>query len=75
MGWLLIILITFAGFPPINTSLPKLLVTTLPAATTTLLPNITPGHIIERPPIQQLSPIVTGLPYSTNVLRSSASRG
>ena len=40
------------------------LVTTEPEAMTTLFPTVTPGLITTRPPIQTLSPIVTGLPNS-----------
>ena len=38
--------ITLAGFPPITTPSEKFFVTTLPAATTTLGPIVTPGIII-----------------------------
>ena len=64
-----------AGFPPITTLSPKLLVTTAPAATTTLFPKVTPGTIVALPPIQQLSPIVIGLPNSVPLILSLASSG
>lgn len=56
-----------AGFPAITTLSPKLLVTTEPAPTTTLLPNVTPGKTVTRPPNQQLSSIVMGAHFNAGV--------
>jgi hypothetical protein len=53
------VLIILAGFPPITTSSGKFLVTTAPAAITTLLPIVTPGQMVAFPPIQTLFPIVS----------------
>lgn len=41
-------------------------VTTLPAPMTALSPIVTPGKIVQFPPIQTFLPIVTGLPNSTS---------
>ena len=60
---------TLAGFPPMTTLFPKLLVTTAPEATTTLSPNATPGLITACPPIQQLSPIDIGRANSSPLFR------
>ena len=58
------------------------LVTTLPEPMVTLSPMVTPGKIIEFPPIQTLSPIVTGfvevkyrVPVSFFMIRSDAFDG
>jgi hypothetical protein len=53
-----------AGFPPTTTLSGTSFVTTAPDAMTTLLPMLTPGFITALPPIQTLSPIFTGFPYS-----------
>src|SRR5699024_11925649 len=51
---------TSHGFPKASTLSGISLVTTHPAPMVTLFPMVTPGKIIEFPPIQTLSPIVTG---------------
>lgn len=51
---------TLQGFPKASTLSGISLVTTLPAPIVTLLPIVTPGKIIEFPPIHTLSPMVTG---------------
>lgn len=56
-----------AGLPPTTTLFGTSLVTTAPLATTTLSPIVIPGLIMARPPIQTLSPIVTGLPKSSSI--------
>lgn len=56
-----------AGLPPTTTLSGPSLVTTAPLATTTLSPIAIPGLIMARPPIQTLSPIVTGLPKSSSI--------
>ena len=53
-----------AGFPPTTTLSGKDLVTTAPAAITTLSPTVTPGVTMAEPPIQTLLPMVIGLPNS-----------
>lgn len=50
--------INFAGLPPYTLFDGILLTTTLPAATTTLSPMITPGRIIAPYPMKTLSPII-----------------
>ena len=50
-----------AGLPAITTLSPNDFVTTLPAPTITLLPKVTPGQIMDPPPIHTSSPIVTSL--------------
>ena len=47
----------FAGMPPINTLSGKIPDTTLPEATTQLLPILVPLRIVEFAPTQTLSPI------------------
>ena len=54
-----IFLMNFAGFPPHNSFAGILRDTTLPAATTALLPMDTPFKIMECAPIKTLSPIIT----------------
>ena len=51
---------TTAGTPATSTSSGTSRVTTLPAATITLLPIVTPGHTVTLPPSQQSSPMVIG---------------
>lgn len=70
-----IYLMIFAGFPPITTQSGTSFVTTAPEATTALFPIVIPGLMMALPPIQTLSPIVTGFPYSTPELRSNGSSG
>ena len=55
-----ILLFIIAGTPATKTLSGIFLVTTLPAATTTLFPIVTPGNMTLRAPTQTLSPIVTG---------------
>lgn len=50
-----------AGTPPTNELSAKSLVTTAPAATTTLLPIVTPGKIVTFPPSYTSFQIVTEL--------------
>lgn len=50
----------FAGVPVAITLSGKLRLTTEPAATTQLLPMVTPGRIMLFAPIQQLLPILIG---------------
>lgn len=64
-----------AGLPPTTTLSGIPFVTTVPEATTTLFPIVTPGLITARPPIQTLSPIVTGFPYSFPEFHSSGLSG
>ena len=52
--------IIFAGTPPTTQLSGTSFVTTAPAATTTLLPIVTPGKIVQLPPIQTSFPIFTG---------------
>lgn len=54
------VLIILAGTPAMTQLSGISLVTTAPAATTTLLPIVTPGRIVTLPPIQTSLPIVTG---------------
>ena len=54
-------------------SLGTSLVTTAPAATTTLLPIVTPGRIVQSAPIQTSSPIVTGETMESFFRRSAGS--
>ena len=53
----------FAGFPPTTAQSGTSFVTTAPEATTALFPIVIPGLMMALPPIQTLSPIVTGFPY------------
>src|SRR5699024_6466903 len=57
-------LITVAGLPATTTWSGTSFVITDPDPITTLSTFVTPGLIIATPPIQALSPMVTGLPYS-----------
>lgn len=68
-------LIILAGTPPANELLGISLVTTAPAAMTTLLPIVTPGVIVTLPPIQTSSPILTGLAIASRLRRPLAVRG
>ena len=56
----LIYRITLQGFPTATQFSGIDFVTTLPAPIVTLSPIVTPGKIIEHPPIQTLFPIATG---------------
>ena len=64
-----------AGLPATTTLSENDFVTTLPAATTTLSPNTTPGKIIEPAPSHALLPMVTGLPFSKPLLRFTGFKG
>ena len=66
---------SLAGHPPTTVLAGTSLVTTDPDAMTALSPMVTPGLIIERPPIQTLLPMVTGFPFSSPFLRISGSKG
>lgn len=68
-------MIILAGFPAITTLFSNDFVTTLPAPTTTLSPNTTPGKIVTPPPSQTLFPIWIGAPYSNPEFLSIGSRG
>ena len=57
-------LIFFAGTPPTSVLSGMSLVTTAPAATTTLLPMVTPGRMVTLPPIHTSLPMRTGLAYA-----------
>ena len=63
----------WAGTPPQTSPGGTDLVTTLPAATIELGPISTPGNIVARIPIKQLSRITTGANLKTS-LYSSVSR-
>ena len=67
--------ITLQGFPTAKTLDGIFLVTTLPAPITVLFPILTPGRIVVLPPIQTLSPMVTGTPFSRFLFRLSTSKG
>lgn len=69
-SWLSILFTTFAGLPTAMLSEGMSFTTTLPAPMVTLSPIVTPGRIVTLPPIQQLSPILTGRAHSFLVLRS-----
>ncbi|KAF1365810.1 hypothetical protein EJ07DRAFT_94685, partial [Lizonia empirigonia] len=60
---------TFAGCPIATLKSGMSLDTTLIAPIVQPLPIVTPGSITTLPPIQQSSPIITGLPYSMLSLR------
>ncbi len=64
-----------AGFPATTTLPGNDFVTTEAAATTVLSPIVTPGSIVTPPPIQTLSPMVTGLGIPIFFLLDSASKG
>ena len=66
-------LTTRAGLPTATLLEGISFTTTLPAPMVTLSPMVTPGRIVELPPIQQLSPMVTGSAHSRLVLRSTGS--
>ena len=68
-------LITLAGTPAGTTLSPKLLVTTEPLATTTLLPKVTLGLMTACPPIQRSFPIERGAPNSRSERLVSMSSG
>ena len=53
----------------------KLLVTTAPAPTTTLSPNVTPGHIVALALIHTLFPMVMGKASSSPLMRNCACKG
>ena len=52
--------ITFAGTPATTQLSGTSFVTTAPAATTTLFPMVTPGRMVQFPPIHTSRPITTG---------------
>ena len=54
----------FAGTPATTQLSGTSFATTAPAATTTLFPIVTPGSIVQLPPIYTSFPIVTGLLYA-----------
>ncbi|KAF3761401.1 hypothetical protein M406DRAFT_265858, partial [Cryphonectria parasitica EP155] len=58
-------LTTLAGLPIATLKSGTSLVTTLPAPMVQPLPMVTPGIMVTLPPIQQSSPMVTGMAYST----------
>ncbi len=66
--------ITVAGLPATTAPAATSLVTTLPAPITVRSPIVTPGQMIDPPPIQTSSPIVTGLPNSCVRRRSASNR-
>jgi len=70
ISYAIIIIFILAGFPIAMESLGISFVTTLPAPMTALSPIVTPGKIVQFPPIQTFLPIVTGLPNSTSNNRS-----
>ncbi|KAI0862336.1 hypothetical protein F4860DRAFT_124879 [Xylaria cubensis] len=55
---------TLAGDPIATEKSGMFLVTTLPAPMVHPFPMVTPGMIVTLPPIQQSSPMMTGLAYS-----------
>lgn len=69
------VLITFAGTPATKLLFGTSLVTTAPAATTTLLPIVTPGVIVTLPPIYTSLPIVTGSTFAKRSRRPAAVKG
>ncbi|PSR74472.1 hypothetical protein BD289DRAFT_354870, partial [Coniella lustricola] len=64
---------TLAGLPTATLKSGTSLVTTLPAPMVQPLPILTPGIIVTLPPIQQSSPIETGMAYSTPSRRDCTS--